>query len=102
MKRTLVVGIAGLLVLATAVYVAFVRPAMRPSADTPRAEGALVTSDLVLLAGMNVREAVFLEKWFLGSPLLEPSELAKVPPVPDRTLLDHLRAAGVAPRADLD
>src|SRR5262249_31636294 len=44
----------------------------------------------------------FLEKWFLGSPIVDPGAEAKMPAVPDRTLLDHLRAAGVAPRRDLD
>ena len=102
MRRTLFVGIAGLLALAAGVYVVIVRPALLPSAGTPRAERALATPDLVLLASVNVRQAVFLEKWFLGSPILEPAQVENLPAVPDRTLLDHLRAAGVTPREDLD
>src|SRR5690242_2660823 len=102
MRRTLFVGIAGLLALAAGVYFAFVRPALLPSGDTPRAERALATPDLVLLGSANVKQAVFLEKWFLGSPILEPAQAPNMPAVPDRTLLDHLRAAGVTPRSDLD
>ena len=102
MRRTLFVGIAGLLALAAGVYLVIVRPAMLPSGDTPRAEQALAAPDLVLLAGVNVKQAVFLEKWFLGSPILEPDPVQNVPAVADRTLLDHLRAAGVTPRGDLD
>src|SRR5690348_1160977 len=102
MRRTLFVGIAGLLALAAGVYLVIVRPAMLPSRDTPRAEQALAAPDLVLLAGVNVKQAVFLEKWFLGSPIPEPAQVENVPAVADRTLLDHLRAAGVTPRGDLD
>jgi len=98
----LFVAIAGLLALAAGAYLVVVRPAMVPSADTPRAERALATPDLVLLGAVNVRQAVFLEKWFLGSPILEPVQVQSMPPVADRTLLDHLRAAGVTPRDDLD
>ncbi len=100
--RTLVVGIACLLAVAAGAYLAIVRPVLLPAADTARAERAVVTSDLVVLGSVNVKQAVFLEKWFLGSPILEPAQAPKMPAVPDRTLLDHLRAAGVTPRSDLD
>jgi hypothetical protein len=33
---------------------------------TAVAERALATDDLLLLAGINVKQAVFLEKWLLG------------------------------------
>lgn len=102
MRRTLFVGIAGVLALAAGVYLAIVRPVMLPSGETPRAERALATPDLVLLAGANVKQALFLEKWFLGSPLSERAQLHDMPAVSDRTLVDHLRAAGVSPRGDLD
>lgn len=101
MRRALFVCVAGVLVIAAGLYALVVRPALLPSADAPRAERALATSDLVLLADVNVKQAVFLEKWFLGSPVVD-AEKPKLPPVPDRTLVDHLRAAGVELRAALD
>ncbi len=102
MRRTLLAGIAALLALAVAVYVLVVRPAMLPSSDVPRAERALATPALVALGSVNVKQAVFLEKWFLGSPVPGPDEPAHVPAVADRTLVEHLRAAGVVLRGDLD
>ena len=102
MRRTLLAGVAVLLATAAGLYLAVVRPALLPSPETPRAERALATSGLVVLAGVNVKQAVFLEKWFLGSPILDPAEPQKTPAVADRTLLDHLRAASVTPRGDLD
>src|SRR5579862_916639 len=102
MRRMLFAGIAALLALVTGLYLVVVRPALLPSDDTPRAERALATPDLVVLGSVNVKQAVFLEKWFLGSPVLEAAQVPNLPAVPDRTLLDHLRAAGVSPRSDLD
>jgi hypothetical protein len=102
MRKTLFVGIAGLIAIGVGLYAVVVRPAMLPSPDAPRAERALATSDLLLLADVNVKQAVFLEKWFLGSPIVDTGEETKMPAVPDRTLLDHLRAAGARPRTDLD
>jgi len=65
-------------------------------------ERALATDDLLLVGGINVKQAVFLERWFLGAPRVTTVEGAAPPAVADRTLLDHLRAAGVDARDDVD
>jgi hypothetical protein len=65
-------------------------------------ERALVSPDAVVLGHVNVRQAVFLERWFIGSPILASAD-QKVPAhVEDRSVLDHLHAAGVDLRRDLD
>lgn len=102
MRKVLFGGVAALLALAVGSYVVVVRPALQPSSDVPRAERALATPDLAVLGSVNVKEAVFLEKWFLGTPIVDPAEPPRVPAVADRTLVEHLRAAGVALRGDLD
>jgi hypothetical protein len=79
-----------------------VRPLLRPSEVTAVVERALASDDLLLLGGINVKQAVFLERWFLGTPRVTTVEEAAPPEVADRTLLDHLRAAGVDARDDVD
>src|SRR5207248_2937522 len=71
MRKTLLVVIAGLLAVGAGLYVVVVRPVMAPSEEAPIAERALVKPDVVLLAEVNVKQAVFLEKWFLGSPVFD-------------------------------
>ena len=101
MRKTLLVVIAGLLAVGAGLYVVVVRPVMAPSEEAPIAERALVKPDVVLLADVNVKQAVFLEKWFLGSPVFA-ADGRPLPAAQERTLLDHLRAANVDPRRDID
>src|SRR5437773_1119285 len=102
MRKTLLVVIAGLLAVGAGLYVVVVRPVMAPSEEAPIAERALVKPDVVLLAEVNVKEAVFLEKWFLGSPVFDSADGRPLPAAQERTLLGHLRAANVDPRRDID
>src|SRR5438552_15045245 len=102
MRKTLLVVIAGLLAVGAGLYVVVVRPVMAPSEEAPIAERALVKPDVVLLADVNVKEAVFLEKWFLGSPVFASADGRPLPAAQARTLLDHLRASNVHPRRAID
>ena len=102
MRKTLLVVIAGLLAVGAGLYVVVVRPVMAPSEEAPIAERALVKPDVVLLAEVNVKQAVFLEKWFLGSPVFDSADGRPLPAAQERTLLGHLRAANVDPRRDID
>jgi hypothetical protein len=102
MKKVLAAVLAVLVVLGAGLYFFVARPLLRPSEVTAVAERALATDDLLLLAGINVKQAVFLEKWLLGSPRVTPVAATPPPAVADRSLLDHLRAAGVDPRHDVD
>src|SRR5438445_494603 len=102
MKKVLAAVVAVLVVLGAGLYFFVARPLLRPSEVTAVAERALATDDLLLLAGINVKQAIFLEKWFLGSPRVTPVAATPAPAVVDRSLLDHLRAAGVDPRHDVD
>jgi len=101
-RKTLLVVIAGLLALGVGLYVVVVRPVVAPSDEAPIVEGALVKPDVVLLADVNVKQAVFLEKWFLGSPVFAAADGSALPSAQERTLLGHLRAANVDPRRDID
>jgi hypothetical protein len=102
MKKVLAAVLAVLVMLGAGLYFFVARPLLRPSEVTAVAERALATDDLLLLAGINVKQAVFLEKWLLGSPRVTPVAATPPPAVADRALLDHLRAAGVDPRHDVD
>src|SRR5260370_837098 len=93
MKKVLAAAIALLLVLGAGLYFFVARPLLRPSEVTGVAERALATADLLLLAGINVKQAVFLEKWLPGSPRVTPVAAPPPPAVGDRSLLDHPRAA---------
>ena len=68
MKKVLAAVVAALVVLGAALYFFVARPLLRPSEVTAVVERALATDDLLLLAAVNVKQAVFLEKWFLGAP----------------------------------
>jgi hypothetical protein len=100
MKRALAVLLVVLVVLGATLYFFVVRPLLRPSEMTALAENALATDDLLLLGGINVNQAVFLERWFLGVP--RAATAASLPAAGDRSLIEHLRAAGVDPRHDVD
>jgi hypothetical protein len=102
MKKVLAAVVAALVVLGAGLYFFVARPLLRPSEVTAVAERALATDDLLLLAAINVKQAVFVEKWFLGSPRTTPVAVTPPPAAADRSLLDHLRAAGVDPRHDVD
>lgn len=102
MKRVVAAVLGILVALGATLYLFVVRPLLRPSEVTAVAEGALATEDLLLLGGINVKQVAFLEKWFLGAPLVTGVRGEPVPPVADRTLFDHLRAAGVDARHEVD
>ena len=102
MKRVLAALLGGLLLLGATLYLFVVRPLLRPSDVTAVAESALATEDLLLLGGINVKQAVFLERWFLGTPRVPTVHGVPTPAVADRTLLEHLRVAGVDARHDVD
>jgi hypothetical protein len=102
MKKVLAAVVAALVALCAALYFFVARPLLRPSEVASAAERALAADDPLAIAGINVKQAVFLEKWFLGAPRATPVVATPRPPVVDRTLLDHLRAAGVDPRHDVD
>jgi len=102
MKRVLLAAVFVSLALFVGLYVVVIRPALAPSDDAALAERALVTPDVAVLAHVNVHQAVFLERWFIGSSIFgaedqEAAERAEKP-----SLLDDLRAAGIDPRRDLD
>jgi hypothetical protein len=101
-KRALAALLGVLVVLGATLYLFVVRPLLRPSDVTAAAESALATEDLLLLGGINVKQAVFLERWFLGTPRVSTVQAVPTPAVADRTLVDHLRAAGVDARQDVD
>jgi hypothetical protein len=45
---------------------------------------------------------VFLERWFLETPSVPTAQAVPVAAVADRTAIDHLRAAAVDARHDVD
>lgn len=103
MKRALAALLGVLVVLGAALYFFVARPILRPSEVTAVAESALATEDLLVLGGINVRQAVFLERWFLGAPRASTAQaVPTTAAVADRSLLEHLRAAGVDARHDVD
>src|SRR5438128_936894 len=100
MKKTLLVVV--LLALGAGAYLGVIQPALAPSKDVALAERALLTPDVVVLAHANVRQAVFLERWFIGSPIFPPENAAPATQEDKRSLLDGGRAAGVDLRRDVD
>lgn len=59
MRRVPAALLGVLVVLGAALYLFVVRPLLRPSDLTAVAENALATEDLLLLGGINVKQAVF-------------------------------------------
>src|SRR6266850_5087840 len=102
MKRALICVLAVILVVAIGLYVVVVRPLISPAAQTFAAEAALATPYLILLAAVNVRQAVFLERWYLGAPAVATGNLRAARPQAERTILDHLVAARVDMRRDVE
>ncbi len=101
MKKTLLAGVA-LLALGVGAYLGVIRPALAPAKDVELVERALLTPDVVAVAHANVRQAVFLERWFIGSPIFPPENAAPPMQAEKRSLLDEARAAGVDLRRDVD
>src|SRR5579883_140474 len=101
MKKLALVLLAGVLAFGAVLYLAVWRPLFALPETLPRAEQALATPDLLVLAGVNAKQAVFLERWFMDTPAASPPGSA-LPVIGERSLLDHLRGARVDPRRDLD
>src|SRR5438046_7948973 len=89
MKKLLVAALAVLLAAAAGAYVIVVRPLVAPAAQTIAAEAALATPDLVLLAALNVRQMVFLERWLLGAPVIRAVDARAPRALDERSLLDR-------------
>jgi hypothetical protein len=102
MKKALLVMLVLILAGAVGVYVVVVRPLVAPAAQTFAAEAALATPDLVLLAAVNVKQAVFLERWFLGAPVIRAADGRAPRPADERTMVEHLTAARVDVRRDVE
>jgi hypothetical protein len=102
MKKVLLAVLLLILAGAVSVYVVIVRPLVAPAAQTFAAEAALATPDLVLLAAVNVKQAVFLERWFLGTPVIRAGDGRAPRPADERTMLEHLAAARVDVRRDVE
>lgn len=102
MRRVLLVVAVLLVALGGGLYVFVVRPLLAPAEPTVTAEAALATPELIVLGGVNVKQAAFLERWFLGAPVIQVAhETSEHAPL-ERTLLDHLRVAGIDVRRDLE
>src|SRR2546430_17738974 len=102
MKKALICVLATILVVAVGFYVVVVRPLVSPAAQTFAAEAALATPELILLAAVNVRQAVFLERWYLGAPAVATGGARAARPAAERTLLEHLAAARVGLTRDVE
>src|SRR5437868_14845254 len=102
MKKLLGIALAIALAAAAGAYVVVVRPLVAPAAQTIAAEAALATPDLVLLAALNVRQMVFLERWLLGAPVIRAVDARAPRALDERSLLDHLAAARVDLRRDVE
>src|ERR1700730_2052323 len=103
MRKIIIVAfLAAIVAAGGGLYLGVLRPLLVVSDTVPLAEQALATPDAVLLAGINVKQAAFLERWYLGAP---PATAPKGPTAAqggDLSLLDHLQAAHVDPRRDVD
>jgi hypothetical protein len=102
MKKLLGAALVALLAAAVTGYLVVVRPLVAPAAQTVAAEAALATPDLVALAAVNVRQVVFLERWFLGAPVIAAADARAARAADERTLLEHLAAARVDVRRDVE
>ena len=105
MRKLLVVVLVPLALLAAVgaiAYVLLIGPIFALPVGVAVAESALATDDLVLLAGLNVKHMTFLERWFLGRPAISVTNGRPLPEAADRGIVDHLRAAQVDPRGDID
>lgn len=100
MRKIALALLTGVVALSAGLYLVVWRPLFALPETLPRVEQALATPDLLLLVGVNAKQAVFLERWFMDTPAASPPSAP--PAVADRGLLDHLRGARVDPRRDLD
>jgi hypothetical protein len=100
MKKSALALLTAVVALGAGLYLLVWRPLFALPEALPHAEQALATPDLLLLAGINAKQAVFLERWFMDTPASSPPSAP--PAVADREILDHLRGAEVDPRRDLD
>src|SRR4029077_3864345 len=100
MKNILLV-IVVLVALGCGAYLGLIKPALAPSKDVELVERALLTPDVVVVAHANIRQAVFLERWFIGSPIFPPENAAHATEEEKRSPLGGLRAAGVDLRRDV-
>jgi hypothetical protein len=100
MKKLILGLLAGVVAVGASLYLAVWRPLFALPETLPRVEQALATPDLMVLAGLNAKQAVFLERWLMDTPAASPPSAS--PAIGDRTLLDHLRAGHADPRRDLD
>src|SRR5579871_1656073 len=101
MRRLALAFFVGVAALGAGLYALVWRPLFVLPETLPRAEQALATPDMLVLAGINAKQAVFLERWFMDTPATSPAG-APLPAVGERSLLDHLRAGHVDARRDLD
>ena len=100
MRKIALALLTGVVAIGAGLYVLVWRPLFALPEALPHAEQALATPDLLVLAGLNAKQAVFLDRWFMDTPAASPP--ATPPALGDRGLLDHLRAGHVDPRQDLD
>jgi hypothetical protein len=100
MRKLALALLTGVVALGAGLYLLVWRPLFALPTALPQAEQALATPDLLLLAGINAKQAVFLERWIMDTPAESPP--ATPPALAERGLLDHLRGAQVDPRRDLD
>lgn len=102
MRKIILALLAGVVAIGAGLYLAIWRPLFALPETLPRAEQALATPDLLILGGLNAKQAVFLERWFMDTPATTAEPPIQPTATGERTLLDHLRAAHVDPRKDLD
>src|SRR5260221_12391789 len=101
MRKIALALLAGVVALGAGLYLAVWRPLFALPETLPRAEQALATPDLLLLAGANAKQAVFLERWFVDTPVASPPN-GPLPAIGEADLLDHPRAAHAEPPRQLD
>jgi hypothetical protein len=103
MRKSILIAILAAIVAAGGgVYLAVLRPLSAVSDTVPLAEQALATPEAVVLAGINVKQAAFLERWLIGAPPGGAARSTVAAPLGERSLIDHLQAARVDPRRDID
>src|SRR5215467_13491565 len=100
MKKLALALLTGVVALGAGLYAFVWQPLFVLPESLPRAEQALATPDMLVLAGVNAKQAVFLERWFMDTPVASPPE--PTPATRERGLIDHLRAGHVDARRDLD
>ncbi len=100
--KKLLFAVIVLLALGAGVYLGVIQPALAPAKDIELVERALLTPDVVVLAQVNVRAALFLERWYIGAPLFGSENAVPATHEEQRSLLDDVRTAGIDPRRDVD